>query len=128
MFSVLLCYVFSCCLFSIIIIYFLFFSFLFFAEAATEDIITKQLPAIAAAKARGEISPELIDVFCEKVPFLCAIFLFYMFLCISYRFFCIYIYIYAYVSYLQNTHTHTHHVRRDVSRMGVFDSLILAYL
>jgi len=39
------------------------------AEAATKDIIENQLPALAAAKADGQINPEQIDVFCEKGVF-----------------------------------------------------------
>jgi len=36
------------------------------AAATTKDIIEVQLPAIAKLKAAGEISPDFIDVFCEK--------------------------------------------------------------
>lgn len=36
---------------------------------ATQFVIEKQLPAVIAAKKAGSISPELIDVFCEKGVF-----------------------------------------------------------
>lgn len=39
------------------------------AAEATRDVIEKQLPAVLASKERGEISPELMDVFCEKGVF-----------------------------------------------------------
>jgi len=39
------------------------------AKEATKDIIENQLPEIKRLKDAGEISPELIDVFCEKNVF-----------------------------------------------------------
>lgn len=39
------------------------------AAAATEDVIAKQIPALVDLKAKGEISPEFIDVFCETGVF-----------------------------------------------------------
>mgnify|MGYP001147967969 CR=1 FL=1 len=39
------------------------------AEAATEDVVSVQLPRLAAAAAAGEIDPEQIDVFCESGVF-----------------------------------------------------------
>jgi imidazolonepropionase len=39
------------------------------AAAATEDIVTKQIPALIDLKTKGEISPEFIDVFCETGVF-----------------------------------------------------------
>lgn len=39
------------------------------AAEATDDIVTKQIPAIVQAKKDGTISPEFIDVFCEKKVF-----------------------------------------------------------
>ncbi|TMW56460.1 hypothetical protein Poli38472_006470 [Pythium oligandrum] len=39
------------------------------AEAATEDLIQRQIPAVVQAKKEGKISPEFIDVFCEKGVF-----------------------------------------------------------
>ncbi|KAJ0394689.1 hypothetical protein P43SY_005648 [Pythium insidiosum] len=39
------------------------------AATATEDVIHRQLPAVIQAKKDGLISPEFIDVFCEKGVF-----------------------------------------------------------
>lgn len=39
------------------------------AQAACRDIVDRVLPAVLAAKAKGDINPELIDVFCEKGVF-----------------------------------------------------------
>ncbi|EGZ15704.1 hypothetical protein PHYSODRAFT_508196 [Phytophthora sojae] len=39
------------------------------AAAATDDIVNKQIPALVQAKKDGHISPEFIDVFCEKGVF-----------------------------------------------------------
>lgn len=39
------------------------------AMTATEDVIHKQIPAVIQAKKDGVISPEFIDVFCEKGVF-----------------------------------------------------------
>ncbi|CAI5734551.1 unnamed protein product [Hyaloperonospora brassicae] len=39
------------------------------AAEATADIVTKQIPAIVRAKTDGTVSPEFIDVFCEKGVF-----------------------------------------------------------